>query len=422
MKVFEELGNRVEELWRAEEYDEELLPSIAKAALEEADLPSKTDPWQILEWTLAERGLPTQRDLPSSFGQPAITLYISARFHIDVYFWFDGTTSIHRHGFCGAFQVLHGSSIHSWYEFETSKRLNRFTEVGEMKLKLCELLNVGDIQEIWSGSRYIHSLFHLNRPSATIVIRTYRSPLHPPQLNYHKPCLGIDPFFEEPNTVKKIQAAAALLRAERPEADELLGSYLRDSDFQTCFNILNSLKSLIAADPLRMMFNINSSSDRFVKLLDLVGEEHPAVADVLPSVFGYAERMERIIRQRSFVSDPELRFFLALVLNVEGRDNIMALITQRFPDVDPVEKILDWVEALAGMRVMGAGVSNALGIEGFDDADLLILENLLRGMDDDQARREFIDSHGREDPEAPASVDERIAKLRGADVFIPIFI
>lgn len=421
MKVFDELGNKVEERWKAVEYDEELLPSIAKSALEEADVPSKTDPWEIIEWTLAERELPAQRDLPSNFGDPAITLYSSARFHVDVYFWFDGTTSVHRHGFCGAFQVLHGSSIHSWYEFETRKRLNRFTEIGEMKLKLCELLNVGDIQEIWSGKRYIHSLFHLDRPSATIVIRTHRSPLHPPQLNYHKPCLGIDPFFEEPNTIKKIQAAAALLRAERPDADDLLESYLRGSDFQTCFNILNSLKGLVSHDAMRMMFNVEASSDRFGKLLDVVAKEHPEEADVLPAVFDYAERLGRIIRQRSYVTDPELRFFLALVLNVEGRDNILTLITERFPDVDPVEKILDWVEALAGMRVMGAGVSNALGIEGFDDADLLILENLLKGMDDDQAKREFIESHGGDDPDAPASTDERIARLRAADVFTAFF-
>jgi hypothetical protein len=53
-----------------------------------------------------------------------------------------------------------------------------------MSLKVCELLNVGDVQEIQAGRQYIHSLFHLDQPSATIVIRTEKSPLYLPQFAY----------------------------------------------------------------------------------------------------------------------------------------------------------------------------------------------------------------------------------------------
>ncbi|MFN2514442.1 MAG: hypothetical protein ABR568_23900, partial [Pyrinomonadaceae bacterium] len=54
--------------------------------------------------------LPHQYDVEGRFGNPPITLFAGPRFHIDVYYWLDGTTSIHQHSFTGAFQVLLGSS------------------------------------------------------------------------------------------------------------------------------------------------------------------------------------------------------------------------------------------------------------------------------------------------------------------------
>ena len=116
MELFQELGAEIERLWLAQNYNEELLPAIAKDALKRADLPSKLSAWDVVEWSLKQKELPRQRDPRGNFGDPPITIYSGLRFHIDIYFWFEGTTAIHQHGFCGAFQVLMGSSIHSWYE------------------------------------------------------------------------------------------------------------------------------------------------------------------------------------------------------------------------------------------------------------------------------------------------------------------
>ena len=245
MKLFQKLGESIEELWRDANYDEEVFAVIAKKALEESNLPQKVSAWEIIDWTLSQTNLPEQRDLHGNFGEPPITLYNAPRFHIDVYFWLEGTTAIHQHAFCGAFQVLHGSSIHSWYEFERSDKINIFTEVGEMSLKVCEILEVGDVQEILAGRQYIHSLFHLEQPSVTIVVRTHKSPLYLPQYTYHKPSLAVDPFFEEANTTKKIQAITALIRSNHPETDEYIAKLLEKSDFQTSFKILLTVRSYI---------------------------------------------------------------------------------------------------------------------------------------------------------------------------------
>lgn len=422
MKEFEELGKRIEDLWRAENYDEERLPDIAAKTLAEERLPEKVTAWDVLEWTAECRSLPVQHDLHAKFGDPPVTLFNAPRFHIDVYFWFEGTTAMHRHAFCGAFQVLHGSSIHSWYEFEREKKINFFAETGEIRLRTCELLNVGDVQEIRSGARYIHSLFHLEQPSATIVVRTVRSPLDLPQFSYYKPCLAVDPFFEEPSTIKKIQAVAALFRAGRPEADETLLRYLEESDFHTSFLILSSLKGVLKHRQVDRVFGLTASSERFERFVEAVAANHPDLAGVLPQVFEYRERQDKIVRQRSFVDDPELRFFLALLLNVEGRERIFGLIKERFPEAEPLEKVLDWVHDLAATRVIGADVPNALGVEGFDDADLVLLENMLKGMPDADSVADFAEMFGDGDPESAAeqSAKERIVRLREAVVFAPL--
>ena len=134
MKLFQKLGEEIEEIWRDKNYAEDEFPHIAEQALKKANLPEKVSAWEVVEWTLQQTNLPDQRDIHGNFGDPPITLYNSPRFHADVYFWLEGTTAIHQHAFCGAFQVLHGSSIHSWYEFDLQESVNTFTEIGEMSL------------------------------------------------------------------------------------------------------------------------------------------------------------------------------------------------------------------------------------------------------------------------------------------------
>ena len=57
MQLFQQLGDQVEAAWLAENYDESLFPSIAEAALKQADIPSKISAWDVLKWTLEQTEL-----------------------------------------------------------------------------------------------------------------------------------------------------------------------------------------------------------------------------------------------------------------------------------------------------------------------------------------------------------------------------
>lgn len=421
MDLFRELGEEIESLWRDKNYNEEIFPEIAADALKRAGLPSKVSAWDIVEWTLRQNELPPQKDIPAKFGDPPITLFVAPRFYIDVYFWFDGTTAIHQHSFCGAFQVLLGSSIHSWYEFERREAINSFTETGEMTLKVCELLTVGDVQEIWAGRRYVHSLFHLDQPSVTIVVRTEKSPMFLPQFSYHKPFLAIDPFFQHDTTTKKTQTLTALFRSKHPDTDRVINELLDASDFQTSFSILSTVHHFLQSNQLDQLFSLSGSAERFRGFLETVRRRHGEKGDIFEAVFEHFERQNALVRRRGFVTDPEHRFFFALLLNVDGKERIFSLIKQRFPDADPLEKILDWTFDLAQTRVLGIDTPNALGITDFGEVEMFLLENLLKEKTDVEMREMIRMDYPAEKAEGVlAEFDARLAKIKGSVIFQPL--
>ncbi len=423
MKEFDEVGARIERLWCDQNYNDDAFPGICSAALREARFPERITPWQIVEWALKQDVLPLQQDLPASFGQPPITIYNGTRFYIDAYFWLEGTTATHQHAFCGAFQVLEGSSIHSWYEFERLETINQCMEIGDIRLKVCELLKVGDIQEIVPGAAYIHSLFHLDHPSVTIVIRTHQTQNHLPQFDYRKPHVAVDPFYQEPNLIKKLQLISTMIRLERPEADGLVSDLLAGSDLFTSYLILLNIRNYLKSNQMDEIFKLGRSESKFDVFMEIVGKRHGAHADVLRKVFEYQRRLDSIVHKRSLVANPEQRFFLALLMNVEGRERIFELIKARFPDADPLEKAADWIFDLAQTRVFGANMTNALGIAEFDDLDLHILEGLFRDKQPDEIERGLETEFG---PEQAAELRPRLTaklqKLLSADVLQPLLV
>lgn len=381
MKEFNELGLAVERRWRERNYSEAVFPDLCADALRLARIPEKFDARQILEWTIAADILPGQQDLSARFGEPPITVFNGTRFFIDVYFWFEGTTAIHQHGFCGAFQVLHGSSLHSWYDFEAKRAINCAMSIGEINLRSCQLLNVGDVHRIEPGPAYIHSLFHLDHPSVTLIIRTGSLPRFQPQFEYRKPSLAIDPFFEDRSFIKKMQAVQALFRFGEDDGIRSIGDWLATADLHTSYQILLNLRGHFGSSGLTRQFAVENRTDRLEELLGIVERRHGDDAQHLREALRHQAQVDLIVRQRSFVTDAEHRFFLALLLNVEGRERIFELVRTRFPDADPLDKVLDWVFDLSQARVFGVDVPNALGIADFDDADISILECVLSGAD-----------------------------------------
>src|SRR6185369_880279 len=167
---FQEMGAAVEREWRDAGYDAIRFPDIAAATLERFKAPEQIDPVDVLR-EIETAPLSRQQDVEGSFSNLPLTLFNSTRFYIDLYFWLDGTTTIHQHGFAGAFQVLSGSSLHGHYDFRVGRQVSPYFALGNLTLREVQLLERGDIRKIIPGRDYIHSLFHLDRPSTTLTVR-----------------------------------------------------------------------------------------------------------------------------------------------------------------------------------------------------------------------------------------------------------
>jgi len=378
MQFFEDLGALVEQRWRSENYDEDAFPAVASEALEETTPSEQIDPWDIVRWVHHSTALPSQPDLPGTFGNPPITLYAGPRFHIDIYFWLDGTTSIHQHRFCGAFQVALGSSLHSRYSFHQEREINARFSVGKIALERVELLNKGDTRRILPGPDFIHSLFHLDRPSATITIRTYETP-GGPQFKYLKPHFAIDPFFADALAIRKVQTVSLLLGMDHPEADSLIGDLVSTSDFQTTFSVLQTAAHRLKDGGLESMFHLDTRRRRFNDLLDRARTAHGSLVDLIPPVLEEENRQNNLTSRRVQITGEDHRFFLALLLNVHSRTHVLELVKQRVPDRDPVDTITDWVEELSNIKVFGSSEPNVLGIDNVDEDYLLVLASMLDG-------------------------------------------
>ncbi|MFY9607511.1 MAG: hypothetical protein WAU45_02710 [Blastocatellia bacterium] len=423
MQYFNELGSLVEQRWKDQNYDEKVFPDIAAQALSDTDPNNHVSPWEIIRWLFTSTHIPGQMDITSEFGNPPVTVYTGPRFHIDVYFWLDGTTSTHQHAFCGAFHVLLGSSIHCRYTFRDRRPINQHFLVGRTVLESVDLLETGAIKRILAGEQYIHSLFHLDRPSATICVRTYHTASGAPQYNYRRPYFGIDPFFKEPLLIKQVRSASLLLKMQHPDTDALLCELLARADFQTTFTILDTVHPDMTGNWLEKSFGVSKGEQRFEGLLEIARRRHGELVDLIFPVFEETQRQHNLVYRRELITSYEHRFFLALLLNVPDRVKVLELVKQRFPDRDPVETITDWVDELAKTRVMGSAEANVLGINHFDDDYLLVFQCMLEGLTVEQIKSRFEGEFSAEDMRGlGGKTEELYNSIRSSMLFKSIFL
>ena len=235
----DQLGRALDVDWSALNYDPHRFAELRAQHLSSAALHRELRPADILAWAL--RGeLPEQFDKSSIFGQPPITLFRARRFVINALFWLDGTTNIHDHAFSGAFQVLAGSSIETTFGFEASREVDGQMYFGRLGLLESELRKTGDVRPITRGSSYIHGLFHLERPSVTILIRSLHVPMTAVQLQY-EPCgLAWNPFFRDPTLDRMVEILELLHKSNNPAFDDLVGGLVARADLSTANRLIRA--------------------------------------------------------------------------------------------------------------------------------------------------------------------------------------
>lgn len=361
---FTKLGREVLARWKRENFSLTAFPDIACAALEESLPSQEVDLPALIRDFLLEDEQPAQSS--SGFGQPELIVYEHPRFYIQILFWLDGTTDIHQHEFSGAFHVLQGSSVHTHFEFENVQPVTAHFRLGDLRWKDTRLLEQGCTLPIVSGQGGIHALFHLETPSITVVVRTQSDPGTGPQFTYLPPHVGFDPVQDDALTVRRKQLLDALERIGSPEYAALVLSMLTELDLERGFFILQH-----AMGYLHFLGVWDETWEAFAWKH---GEEAAALLE--PSLREIIRR-DGLVAMRESIDWVEHRFFLALLLTVPDRKQILDMVAQRFPG-SPLETILQWAEELthvseAGTWMVDARFPEELEVSETEQGDLFLV-------------------------------------------------
>jgi len=360
---FQELGRAVLARWKRENFSLEAFPAIAVEALAAQPPADRVDLSALArDFLLNDEQAPQTH---SGFGQPELVAYDHPRFYIQILFWLDGTTDIHQHEFSGAFHVMAGSSIHAQYEFENARSITPHFRVGDVRMREIELLETGRTVPIVSGRGCIHSLFHLDMPSVTVVVRTQHDPGTGPQFNYLPPHVALDPVFNDTLTMRRKQLLDVLEQTGDAAYAPLVLEMIAELDFERGFFVLQH-----CLGPLRALGEWESTLAAF-------GHKHGALASGIGATLEEAVRRDVVKELRSTITEPEHRFFLALLMNVPARAEFLDLVARRFPDEAAVDTVMRWMEELAevtdeGLAFLDASFPFAVE-DGIDEQAGLVL-------------------------------------------------
>ena len=341
---FQELGRAVYDLWKQEDFSLPAFPRIAQQVLEGQPPSEKLDLGALIRDFLLQDEQPFQSS--AGFGQPELIVYDNQRFYIQVLFWLEGTTDIHQHGFCGAFHVQEGSSIHSRFLFKEAREVTAHFRVGNLKLVETELLEKGRTVQIGSGRSCIHSLFHLETPSVTVVVRTHSDPGTGPQFTYLPPHVALDPVQHDAQTLRRKQLLDLLEHTCDPSYPGLVREMLAELDFERGFFILQNCVGYLR------------SLGEWDEMLRVFSKKHGAAADFVEPTLDEIIRRDRCVAMRSSIDEVDHRFFLALLLNLQDRSEILKMIAQRYPG-DPLQQIATWAEELTQFSEVGTWILDA---------------------------------------------------------------
>lgn len=345
------------------------LPKAATEALGNFLTSRSLTPSDILEWIAGSSELPVQEDIGASFGEPPLTVVNRPEFYIQILFWRDGATRIHQHAFSGAFAVLSGSSIHVEYTFESEIAASERFMTGRLQHERTEYLRAGDCRAIIGGEGFIHSVFHLDHPTVSVVVRNHGDPNATTQLTY-RPTIALDPFELAPDYIRKRQLLDLVF--EEPNADELLTSMISSSDIATTYLLLEQIT--------RKRGRIRAIADLLTHAESVHGKPVRAFSESLSDML----REENIVERRKAIREPEHRRILALLLTVPSRESVLALLATMAPKVDPVNTLMQRLREMLALDGPPEWGPNALGLD-LGDTGLGFLESVLRGASIDEA-------------------------------------
>jgi hypothetical protein len=328
---FQTLGRVMGERLGAHPAPDDVFADIATSVLHEIDAP-KIDVLAMADWAAVQRPLPKQVNFASGFGQPPLVVFEAPGFYIEVLFWFPSKTSIHGHGFTGAFRVLDGYSVQVEYRFEQTEAPDEAVRLGRVVPQGIEMIAQGRICPILQEDEFIHTVAHMGNPSLTLVARTPGNAKELQQFTYFRCGYAHLSHHQRQSVARHVDVLDALFKA-RP--DQFLGrliDFLAASDSAMFFKVVREL-------PFRLTLPVFSA--RILPgLRQRFGQSHPFELAALDEVI----RSHGLWGMMALMKEPRKQLLLALselFPDPQVRDD---LICRSFNVTDAGPVLEDWLQ------------------------------------------------------------------------------
>jgi hypothetical protein len=227
MKIFSELAKQVAQEWQKSGESLESFASIATDCLERLKYNWTLEELEaeLRKWAVSGEPMPAQMNVHNAFGQPSITVFNNGRFVIDLYFWVDFDTSIHSHGFRGAFKVIHGESLQETFLAPITEKIADDLLLVDMAESKVEMLKEGSVRTIAPGTDLTHRVIHLAKPTVSLCVKTINEP-EIKQWVYLPTGLAVQKQILPVDLIKQVYLYQYLYLLERQDATSFLSSVL----------------------------------------------------------------------------------------------------------------------------------------------------------------------------------------------------
>ncbi len=119
----------------------------------------KFDPIELLEASMFRTGpRPTFSSL--NFSHHPLTIWSSDEMSLDLYYWHPGDTTMHDHGFHGAFMPVAGDYAETIHRFTKELEIGRGIELGQIESNEMQILPNGKAVAIFHAPTFVHQVTH----------------------------------------------------------------------------------------------------------------------------------------------------------------------------------------------------------------------------------------------------------------------
>ncbi|OUC97735.1 hypothetical protein [Streptosporangium minutum] len=179
---------------------------------------ARVDPGLLLAELLADpRGWPDQ-SWENYFGNACITVVQTETIRVDVLYWLQNASTLHKHVSSGAFLALSGRRVHLEYDFSALDALGDGVTSATLAATSRTMMRAASVVPILPA--LVHELYWIEKPSVTVAVRRAPAaggPAHRPH-EFIGPGTGYLPaaFHRTSNVQRWIDGLGMLRRASRP--------------------------------------------------------------------------------------------------------------------------------------------------------------------------------------------------------------